>query len=87
MPKVEIQSAIGDVITSWFPWVTSGNCDILDRNLNRRISSMGTSLELAAPEILTALRWYNQVPDGFRSSDDECVAGLLEERLQNYSGV
>jgi len=83
MPNVELHPQVQNVISTWYPWVTNQESDILDRNLNRKVSRADL-VALSGPEILTVLRWFECVPDGFRSGNDLIVVSLLEEKLAQY---
>lgn len=76
---VDIQPFVGRVLLSWFPWITSDDCNILDRNLNRKVATGGRGLTTA--DVLTALKWYDNVPEGFKSGRDVQAASLLSESI------
>lgn len=79
MSRIELKRQTCKTVISWFPWVTNDNCDVLDRNLSRKIAAGSASLIM--PEILTALRWYESIPEGFRSEEDNYIASVLSEQL------
>ncbi len=80
MPKVlHLRPRLNEVVRSWYPWITSSDCNILDRNLNRKVE-LG-DVNLTTSEILTALKWFGCVPEGFRSEADETTARFLSRRV------
>ena len=77
--------SINSTISDWFPWITNDGCNLLDRNLSRKIED--ENAQLTRSDALVALKWYSHLPSGYRTKSDELVAGTLQQFVNSSFDV
>lgn len=76
--KISMPKSTKKIIQSWYPWITNKNNNVLDRNLCIKLEKTES---LTQPEALVALKWYQNIPNAFKSFEDLKTAMWLHDEF------
>lgn len=78
MKKISINDDTKGIIRSWYPWITNENSNVLDKNLSLKLEE---SECITGTEALVALKWYDNIPNSFRTFNDLRTAMWLHDEF------
>ena len=81
--SINLDDKSANQILGWYPWVSERQ--VLDRMLERKLRKAGEK-ELSVSEATIALRWFCQVPKGFKAAKDLSCAAALEKCVDLTDG-
>ena len=76
--SINLDENSANQILGWYPWVSERQ--VLDRMLERRLRLAGEKM-LTESDATIALRWFCQVPEGFKAPKDQSCALALRKCL------